>query len=216
MRQSCKVCEVMSELMFDAFPLELYPNDFFRRLGAEELFDGSEVSLEIDLGSGDGRFLLAMAKEFPQRNFIGVERLLGRVRKTCRRGDREELKNVKVLRLETTYAVEWLLPKQSADRVNLLFPDPWPKKKHHKRRLMAQPEFLKSVSELLKEGGEFLFKTDHEEYFEIAREAAEGCPEFDILEWPDDAFFYAETDFERQWKEDNRNIQGLRLLKISD
>ena len=72
------------------------------------------------------------------------------------------------------------------------------------------------MSELLKDGGEFLFKTDHEEYFEVAKETVEKCPLFTILEWPDDAFFYAETDFERQWKEDDRCIQGLRLLKVSD
>ena len=211
-----KFCEVMKEVDFEPFPLELYPDDFFQRLCVEELFGGAGVPLEIDLGCGDGRFLQAMAEEHPQRNFLGVERLLGRVRKICRRSDRAGLTNVRALRLETTYAVEWLMPKQSADRVHLLFPDPWAKKKHHKRRLMAQPDFLKSVAELLNEGGEFLFKTDHEEYFEIAREAVELCPWFRILEWNEDDFFYAETDFERQWKEAGRRIQGLRLLKISD
>lgn len=211
-----QLCEVMSAAEFDPFPLELYPESMFQRLQADELFGGAEAPLEVDLGSGDGRFLLAMAEKLPQRNFIGVERLLGRVRKTCRRADREGLANIQVLRLETTYAVEWLLPKQSADRVHLLFPDPWPKKKHHKRRLMAQPDFLKSVSELLKDGGEFLFKTDHEEYFEIAKETVEACPFFSAIEWSDDSFFYAETDFEQLWKEDERLIQGLRLLKVSD
>ncbi len=206
----------MSAAEFEPFPLELYPETLFQRLREEELFDGSGAPLEIDLGCGDGRFLQAMAEKFPQRNFLGVERLLGRVRKVCRRSDRAGLSNIRALRLETTYAVEWLLPKGSAERVHLLFPDPWPKKKHHKRRLMAQPEFLESVADLLKEGGEFLFKTDHEEYFEVAKEAVEECPCFEVLDWPGDAFYYAETDFERQWKEVGRHIQGLRLLKVSD
>ena len=206
----------MSTVEFEPFPLELYPDSFFQRLTADDLFDGSKAALEIDLGCGDGRFLLAMAEQYPQRNFIGVERLLGRVRKVCRHGEREGVTNIRVLRLETTYAVEWLLPKRSADRVHLLFPDPWPKKKHHKRRLMAQPDFLRSVAELLKDDGEFLFKTDHEEYFEVAREAVEECPLFGIIDWTGDDFFYPETDFELQWKEDDRRIQGLRLLKVSD
>lgn len=205
----------MSAVEFEPFPLELYPDDLFRRLEADELFDDSEERLEVDLGCGDGQFLQTMAGKFPKTNFLGVERLLGRMRKVCRRCERAGMTNVRVLRLETTYAVEWLLPKQSADRVHLLFPDPWPKKKHHKRRLMVQPEFLKSVSELLREGGEFLFKTDHEEYFGIARETVETSPWFRILEWPEDAFFYAETDFELQWKEDRRRIHGLRLLKVN-
>ncbi len=200
---------------FKPFDLELYPENLFRRLAGDDMFGPARAPLEVDLGSGDGRFLQAMAEHFPQRNFLGIERLLGRVRKVCRRSERAGLVNVRALRMESTYAVEWLLPRGSADRVHLLFPDPWPKKKHHKRRLMAQPEFLKSVADLLKEGGEFLFKTDHEEYFEVAREAAELCPYFDVLDWPEQAFFYAETDFERQWKEAGRRIQGLRLLKVS-
>lgn len=204
----------MGAVEFKPFPLELYPDDFFRRLDVDECFGSGGAPLEIDLGCGDGRFLQAMAEGFPGTNFLGVERLLGRVRKVCRRCERAGLSNVRVLRLETSYAVEWLLPKQSAERVHLLFPDPWPKKKHHKRRLMIQPGFLRSVWELLKDGGEFLFKTDHGEYFELARETVETLPWFHILEWPDDAFFYPETDFERQWKEDGRRIQGLRLLKV--
>ena len=67
----------------------------------------------------------------------------------------------------------------------------------------------------MKDGGEFLFKTDHEEYFEIARESVEACPWFHIVDWPEDAFFYPETDFEIQWKQENKHIQGLRLCKVS-
>ncbi len=200
---------------FQPLPLEFFPDDFFRRLDADELFGRSEAPLEIDLGCGDGRFLQAMAEAYPAKNFLGVERLLGRVRKVSRRCERAGLGNVRVLRLETSYAMQWLLPRRSAQRVHLLFPDPWPKKKHHKRRLMAQPVFLRSVWETLAEGGEFLFKTDHEEYFEMARETVEDLPWFRILDWPEGAFFYPETDFERQWKEDRRRIQGLRLLKVN-
>ena len=66
---------------------EFVPPDYFRRLDRSELF-GGEGPLEIDLGCGDGTFLLAMAREFPERRFLGVERLLGRVRKVCRRARR--------------------------------------------------------------------------------------------------------------------------------
>lgn len=206
----------MNTMEFKPFALELYPENLFERLSEEDLFGALDRPIEVDLGCGDGRFIHTMAEQYPQRDFLGVERLLGRVRKVCRRSERAGLTNVRALRMETTYAVEWLLPRKSAERVHLLFPDPWPKKKHHKRRLMAQPVFLKSVADLLKDGGEFLFKTDHEEYFEVAKEAAELCPHFEISDWPEQAFFYAETDFERQWKEVGRKIQGLRLLKVSD
>ena len=194
-------------------PFELYPDDWFRRLEASEVFPARpEAFTEVDLGCGDGTFLIEMAKHYPDRNFLGVERLLGRVRKVCREARQGGLENVQALRLETTYAVEWLLPRAFADRVHLLFPDPWPRKKHHKRRLMCQEGFLRSVHALLKPGGEFWFKTDHEEYFEVATEFLEGIDFFESLPWPDDAF-YPTTDFEKLWQEEGRKIQGIRLRK---
>ena len=68
-------------------PNELLPEDYFRRLTREEIFPDS-APLEVDLGSGDGSFLLDMAAHYPERCFLGVERLLGRVRKLCRRSER--------------------------------------------------------------------------------------------------------------------------------
>jgi tRNA (guanine-N7-)-methyltransferase len=195
-------------------PVELIPDDFFQRLEPGDLFEGLEGPLEIDLGAGDGGFLMAMAREYPQRRFIGIERLLGRVRKMCRDAGKLDLNNVRLMRLETTYATEWLLPRACASRVHLLCPDPWPKKKHHKRRLMAQPEFLRSVHALLADGGELLFKTDHPGYFEHVAEVMEEIDFFEPCEWLEDAFFYPQTDFEKQWLADGRTIQRLRLRKL--
>ena len=65
------------------FPNELYPEDWFIRLGREDLFPG-DAPIELDLGCGDGSFLMRMARHFPKKNFLGVERLLGRVRKVSR------------------------------------------------------------------------------------------------------------------------------------
>lgn len=197
-------------------PFELYPNDWFQRLEDGTIFPNRlEAFTEVDLGCGDGTFLIEMAKHYPERNFLGVERLLGRVRKVCRQARLGSLENVRALRLETTYAVEWLLPRQVADRVHLLFPDPWPRKKHHKRRLMCQEPFLRSVHGLLKPGGEFWFKTDHEEYFEVAEEFLKSIDFFERLPWPENEY-YPTTDFEKLWQEEGRKIQGLRLRRISD
>ena len=191
-----------------AEPFEFVPPDYFRRLQADELFGGEPV--EVDLGCGDGSFLLAMARHYPERRFLGVERLLGRVRKVCRKLRREGLENAGVLRLESRYTVEWLLPEASVSRLHLLCPDPWPKAKHHRRRLI-QPEFLAAVSRVLRPGGEFLFKTDSEEYFEWALEHFEGCARLVAEEWPDDAFFYPQTDFEQQWLAEGRTIRRARF-----
>ncbi len=192
---------------------ELLPEDYFRRLARAEIFP-DEAPLEIDLGSGDGSFLLSMAEKHPERRFLGVERLLGRVRKLCRRSHQHGLPNLKVLRLESLYTVEWLLPRQSIARIHLLFPDPWPKAKHHKRRLVQGP-FLRAVQAALLPGGEFLFRTDHAEYFEWALEQVEAFEGLKLVDWLPEAEFYAETDFQRQWAEVGRSVHSLRAVTAS-
>lgn len=190
------------------------PSDYFRRLRLEEVFgDAAEKPFEVDLGSGDGTFLVEMAARFPERNFLGVERLLGRVRKICRKAARRDLKNLKVLRLESAYTVEWLLPENSVSRLHLLFPDPWPKKKHHRRRLV-NAEFLGGVAAALLPEGAFLFKTDDDDYFEAAREEVAGSGLFTGREWLDSGEFYSETDFERQWRAEGKAIHRHHWTKV--
>ncbi|MFT5469124.1 MAG: tRNA (guanine-N7-)-methyltransferase [Verrucomicrobiales bacterium] len=192
--------------------LEFVPTDYFEEPSPGSIVPGC-AELELDLGCGDGGFLMSMAEQFPERGFLGVERLLGRVRKVCRKSNRRGLNNVRVLRIDSAYAVRWLLPKGGFTRIHLLFPDPWPKKRHQRRRIVTQ-EFGRAIQQLLAPGGEFLFKTDHAEYFEEASERLLTLTDiFEPLDWPDDAFFYAETNFERQWKEEGRSIGKLRLRK---
>jgi tRNA (guanine-N7-)-methyltransferase len=190
--------------------LQLMPEDHFRELREEEIYPDVSRPLEVDLGSGDGGFLRAMAEHFPEREFLGVERLLGRVRKTCRKASKLGLTNLRMLRLESTYTLGYLLPAAGISRVHLLFPDPWPKKKHHKRRLVNQ-EFCEGLQRVLEHGGEFLFKTDHLEYFEEAMEALRSSRIFDELAWGDDDFFYAGTDFEELWTGQGRSIYRARF-----
>lgn len=201
--------------LFDrpAEPHELVPEDYFAEIDPMSWFAG-EGPLEVDLGCGDGRFILGMAEHFPERNFLAVERLLGRVRKVCRGAQKRDLENLKVLRLESLYTLEWLLPSECLDRVHLLCPDPWPKAKHHRRRLFQRP-FLDAVVRVLKPGGELLFKTDHAEYFEWSEEHLEDYPGLRQFDWPEDAFFYPKTDFQLQWEAEGKFLHRLRAVKPS-
>jgi len=193
--------------------LEWKPEDYFRRARLEEIFPQRVgAPLEIDLGCGDGGFLLAMAERYPERNFLGVERLLGRIRKVSRKARRKGIENVRLLRLECAYAVEWLLPPGCAMRVHLLCPDPWPKQRHHRRRLV-QTTFLKSVHGLLEDGGEFLFKTDHPDYAEWVEEKVEMVGGFERLPWEEGDFFYPQSDFEKQWLAQGKTLHRLRLAR---
>jgi tRNA (guanine-N7-)-methyltransferase len=190
---------------------ELVPADYFRKLERAEICRGDRP-LEIDLGCGDGSFLMEMAREFPDRDFLGVERLLGRVRKVCKKITRRHLDNARVLRLESRYTVEWLLPEASVSRLHLLCPDPWPKLRHNRRRLM-QADFLEAVRRALVPGGEFLFMTDHEEYFQWAAEKVQEFGKFEHLEWNEDSFFYPKTDFQQQWESEGKIMFRLRSRK---
>ena len=192
-------------------PQEFVPEDYFRHLEKHEIVREGRP-LEIDLGCGDGKFLLEMAAHYPDRDFLGVERLLGRVRKVCKNIGKRGLANARVLRLESRYTAEWLLPRESVSRLHLLCPDPWPKMRHHRRRLI-QEEFLQAIWDLLEPGGEFLFKTDHPGYFEWAEAKVAAFGKFERLDWPEDAFFYPKTDFQLLWESEGKSLQGLRLRK---
>ena len=194
-----------------AMPGEWVPPDYFRRLKREET-PGFDAPLEVDLGCGDGAFLLGMASHFPERRFLGVERLLGRVRKVCRKIVRGGLENAHVLRLESRYAVEWLLPHGSVARLHLICPDPWPKFKHHRRRIV-QTGFLRAVHDVLVPGGEFLFMTDHQGYHEWAGEKLDTFAEFERLPWEDGDFFYPKSDFQLQWETLGKRMHRTRCRK---
>lgn len=190
---------------------ELVPAHYFREFEMAEIRRTGRP-LEVDLGCGDGSFLLEMARHHPERDFIGVERLLGRARKVCRKITRHGLDNARVLRLESRYVVEWLLPEASVTRLHLLCPDPWPKVRHHRRRLV-QLEFLDAVRRVLEPGGEFLFMTDHEDYFLWTEEKVANHRGFERLEWEEDTFFYPKTDFQELWESEGKRMWRLRFRK---
>lgn len=190
------------------------PPDYFRELRHDEIFADPSRPLEVELGCGDGTFLQQMARQHPERDFLGLERMLGRVEKTLRKIAQAGLSNAKVLRLESGYSTGWLLPTASVSRLHLLCPDPWPKKKHAARRLVNQEEFLNGLARVLKPGGEFLLKTDDAVYFEDALASLGTRPGFAPLDWPADAFFYPLTDFESHWIAMGRDIHRARWRRL--
>lgn len=175
--------------------VEFLPEDYCARLDLATLFPGRESApLELDLGSGDGAFLVEMAKRYPERNFLGVERLLGRVRRTCKALAREGAANARVIRLESHYLVRYLLPPGSVSVFHVMFPDPWPKRRHHVKRLI-QTAFLDDIQVALAPGGELRLTTDDAPYFQHMRKVFEAHPGFAQEPWtpgPD----YPQTDFE--------------------
>jgi tRNA (guanine-N7-)-methyltransferase len=189
--------------------MELIPPSILEPLSLREIFSTDRL-VEVDLGSGPGKFLVESALKFHDRNFLGIERLLGRVRKTCRVASEIGLTNLRVLRLELDYTVRYLLPENSVWRFHLNFPDPWPKRRHQMRRVV-DGEFLGAIYRSLVDGGELWIKTDHEAYFQQISKVAVASDLWDSLDWEDEG--YPRTDFEELFLAKELPIYRLRLRK---
>jgi tRNA (guanine-N7-)-methyltransferase len=178
------------------------------RLDVAELF-GRSAPLHVDLGCGDGSFLCEMARQFPNRNFLGIERLTKRVEKVRRKA--EKIENVRVLRADTLFAVRYLLPESSVETFYLLVPDPWPKRRHQFRRIFTR-DFLDAVASALEKRGVLRVATDQLDYCHQIEQLSRAHRHFEIV---DDANIFPLSKFERKFREQGAPIYRLTLRKIS-
>ncbi len=167
--------------------------DIMQRFDWPGMF-GRTAPVEVELGAGDGSFLVHHAALHPDRNFLGVERLLGRLRKIDRKSRRLGLTNVRALRLEAAYVLEWMIPAGSLEALHVYFPDPWPKRRHWKNRLINE-RFTELVVRAVRPGGHFHVRTDDASYFEQMMEVGTAQPSFHPVETPA-ALLAVVTDFE--------------------
>ena len=178
------------------------------RLDLEKIF-GRKAPLGVDLGCGDGSFLCALAQRLRDKNFLGIERLSGRVQSSARKA--ATLDNVRLLQMESSYAVRYLLPAESVETFYLLFPDPWPKRRHQRRRIFSR-DFLDSVAAALEENGLLHVATDQLEYFQQIERLSRAHTQFEIVDFDDVVF--PETKFERRFGEQGAPIHRLTLGKV--
>lgn len=172
----------------------LKPESWTDKLPIEEIY-GRNAPLEVDVGCGKGRFLAVRAEAEPGTLFLGVDRLLRRLRKADRKLLRRGVTNVRLLRIEASYAVTYLLPAGSVSVFYIFFPDPWPKKRHHRRRLFAPP-FVESLHRALEPGGRLHVATDHIPYFEAILALLSADTRFDTIPPYEPATAEERTEFE--------------------
>jgi len=153
--------------------------------------------LEVELGSGDGSFAVQYAQLHPERNLLAVERLLGRLRKIDRKGLRAGLANLRLVRIEASYLLEFLLPRGSMQALHVYFPDPWPKRKHRKNRLV-NARFTELARQVLMPGGTVHLRTDDEGYFAQMTEVFAANTDFLLAESPAE-LSGIRTDFEKEF-----------------
>lgn len=177
------------------------------RIDWADVFE-SRQPVEVELGCGDAGFLVQYAAQHPERNFLGLERLLGRLRKLGRRASRGKLANVRGLRFECGYAVQYLLPANSVSAFHIYFPDPWPKKRHHKNRLV-NADFPGLMHQALVPGGVVYLRTDHADYFAQMQMVFQAHAGFQAVATPDE-LASVPTDFEKEF-----NAQGIPTLRAT-
>ena len=183
------------------------PASWLERLSVGGMFREARP-LQVELGSGDGSFMARWAAESGGVNFIAVERLLGRLRKLDRKGLRLGLENLRLMRIEAAYFLEFLLPLQSVAALHLYFPDPWPKRKQRRHRLVNE-RFPELCSRVLAAGGMVYLRTDDADYFGQMQEVFAADPRF-VGEPTPEELAAVVTDFERTF-----NAQGIPTLRAA-
>ncbi|HXG48208.1 MAG TPA: tRNA (guanosine(46)-N7)-methyltransferase TrmB [Methylomirabilota bacterium] len=177
------------------------PVSFFQPLELAAIFPDPRP-LEIELGAGDGTFLATWATQRPGSNFLGIERLLGRLRKLDRKARRLGLRNLRLMRIEAGYFLNYLLPLRSVAAIHVYFPDPWPKRKHRKHRLV-NTAFVATAARVLQPGGRVHLRTDDADYFAQMRSVFAASPNFYLIA-TEPELLAVKTDFETEF-----NARGI-------
>lgn len=190
--------------------VRIRPDDWLHPLPLEHYFSEPNKPLEVDIGCGKGRFLLARSAAHPETNFLGIDRMLRRICKLDRKIVRLGQTNVRLLRMEAYYAVTYLLPAESVNIFYIWFPDPWPKKRHEEHRLF-NPRFMNALHRSLKQGGAMHFATDHQPYYETVRSLFQADARFKETA-PYLPTEEEQTDFER-WYVRQGPVWRLSVIK---
>lgn len=191
---------------------------FSGAINPDEIF-ARKAPLVLEIGFGMGDSLLQMAKNEPEKNFIGVEVHPPGVGRLINLTIQEKLSNLKVYMADAMDVLEDCIPDQSIDRLQLYFPDPWHKKKHHKRRIL-QSDFVKKIRPKLKDGGIFHMATDWQPYAEHMMEvmsAAEGFENTQAKgEYSPKPDYRPNTKFEKRGERLGHGVWDLLFTKKSD
>lgn len=176
---------------------------------------GNSRPVEVEIGTGKGTFLLARAAARPDVNLLGIEYAKPYCYYAGDRARRHGLGNLRMLHTDAAVVFEKALGDASLSRVHIYFPDPWPKRKHHRRRLI-QPRFVEHLRRVLAPGGQLLVVTDHIDYYEHIRRVLADVPGMARISLPHLAGFGGEmvgTNFERKYITQGRRFYAQARLR---
>ena len=206
----------MARILKDYPGVSLKTEDLDGKIDFVRIF-GRSGPVHIEIGTGKGTFLLNQAKAEPYNNYLGIEWARKYYRHAVDRIGRWGLTNVRIVRTDAAVFIADFVPDDSVDCFHIYFPDPWPKKRHHKRRFLC-PTNMEHLLRCLKVAGQLRIATDHADYFEqirtVVTERSDILEEIDFLptagaetgEW-------VGTNFERKYLKNQRPIYTLAAKK---
>lgn len=179
-------------------------------------FFGNNNPVVIEYCSGNGVWVATKAREYPHWNWVAVERKFDRVRKIWSKVKNYALSNLLILCGEALNATRRYIPDNSVQDVYLNFPDPWPKRRHIKNRLVC-PEFAAEIGRILMPRGTMTFVTDDVPYSEWAIAIMQGCSLF-ISDYPEPYYrtedhTHGSSYFEDLWRSKGKEIRYHRFCK---
>ena len=179
--------------------------------------DGRRIELEI--GCGKGGFLLRRARQSPDRGFVGLEWANKFFKYAADRMARWGLSNVRIMRTDARHLFVHQMAADCLHALHVYHPDPWPKKRHHKRRLFT-PQFVEKAVAALQSGARWAIQTDHAEYYDWIRERVDPRPELVEIPYDDPGFGIvneeAGTNFEIKYLREGRPIYRVAYCKRWD
>lgn len=166
----------MSRNIFETSPFLIRQTPLSGGLDWREVF-GNDHPVEVEIGFGNGKFIAGMAMRKPESNHLGIEIYNEGIRKLLSRLELENIPNVRVMKGEAIAMIPRLFRKEEIAAMYVNFPDPWPKKRHRRRRLVREA-FVELMSEYLKPGGIVHMATDFTDYGEQMMEVFSNSQEF--------------------------------------
>ena len=191
------------------------------RLHPSQWFESKDPirPVELEIGSGKGTFLVHQATSRPNVDHVGIEYARAFWLHAADRCRRHGLKNVKLIHEDARTLIHWYMSDGVFDQAHVYFPDPWPKKRHHKRRLLNK-DFLSELHRVLKENAIVRIVTDHDDYFEWIIEHAGAVKSlYEIIPFESVADGAAEgeivgTNFERKYRREGRPFHAVALRRV--
>ena len=175
-----------------------------------------EGELILDIGFGSGESLIHLATNFREKKFLGIEVYLSGIGGVLRDAKEKNLTNLKIVNGDAEDILINRLKGITFNSILFLFPDPWPKKRHHKRRLIKE-EFVHRLKNITKPNGQIMFKSDWQDYFDSVKEIiskSNSWEEIDEHEYTEEFKKLPKTRFERKAIREGRKINNLVFRKL--